>query len=361
MDEYNPQFNTQKNDTAGSNPPVYEQPGVTGNSQINYVTFIPYGFTPKTYEEKNGIKKKAMSVGLSLIITMGITFVWSIVYVFIMSKLGFTSEKSMEIIREPAIMQVLQVILSILMFTVPFIVIFKAGGMRISDLVPIKKPEKGMRLSMYFIGVAFCAFANIATSAASQFFSFFGIDYNVNSGETPKGFFGFLLCFLSTVAVPALVEEFAFRGLVLGSLRRYGDGFAVIVSSILFGFMHGNFEQMPFAFLVGLALGFIVVKTNSLLLAMAVHATNNFVSVIFDFMPGSIPQTAQNIIYSVFLFICLTLGILALALSENSKELFKFEKSNCESELKQRFKWFFTSPVIIIFIVICIAESLVYF
>ena len=101
MDEFYPQFNTQKNDTEGSNPPVYEQPGVTGNSQINYVTFIPYGFTPKTYEEKNGIKKKAMSVGLSLIITMGITFVWSIVYVFIMSKLGFTSEKSMEIIREP--------------------------------------------------------------------------------------------------------------------------------------------------------------------------------------------------------------------------------------------------------------------
>lgn len=228
MDEFYPQFNTQKNDTEGSNPPVYEQPGVTGNSQINYVTFIPYGFTPKTYEEKNGIKKKAMSVGLSLIITMGITFVWSIVYVFIMSKLGFTSEKLMEIIREPAIMQVLQVILSILMFTFPFIVIFKAGGMRISDLVPIKKPEKGMRLSMYFIGVAFCAFANMATSAASRFFSFFGIEYNVDFGETPKGFFGFLLCLLSTVITPALIEEFAFRGIVLGSLKKYGEGFAVL-------------------------------------------------------------------------------------------------------------------------------------
>ena len=67
--------------------------------------------------------------------------------------------------------------------------------------------------------------------------------------------------------------------------------------------MHGNFEQMPFAFLVGLALGFIVVKTNSLLLAMAVHATNNFVSVIFDFMPGSIPQTgAEYYCVRVFLF-----------------------------------------------------------
>ena len=356
MDEFDPQFNTQKNDTAGSNPPVYEQPGVTGNSQINYVTFIPYGFTPKTYEEKNGIKKKAMSVGLSLIITMGITFVWSIVYIFIMSKLGFTSEKSMEIIREPAIMQVLQVILSILMFTVPFIVIFKAGGMRISDLVPLKKPEKGMRLSMYFIGVAFCAFANMATSAASRFFSFFGIEYNVDFG-----FFGFLLCLLSTVITPALIEEFAFRGIVLGSLKKYGEGFAVLVSSILFGFMHGNFEQIPFAFLVGLVLGLITVKTDSILIACAVHGTNNLVSVIFDFIPSGISQAAQNIMYLIFLLICLTLGILALSLSEKSNEMFKLKKDSCESKLKERFKWFFTSPVIIIFIVICIFESLAYF
>ena len=54
MDEYNPQFEEQKTDAANTNPPTFEQPGVTGNSQINYVTFIPYGFTPKTYEEKNG-------------------------------------------------------------------------------------------------------------------------------------------------------------------------------------------------------------------------------------------------------------------------------------------------------------------
>lgn len=362
MDEYNPQFEEQKTDEANTNtnPPTFEQPGVSAVPH-SYVTFIPYGFTPKTYEERNGIKKSALAIGASLITTMAVLIFWSVAYLLIMKKLGFTSENALEIINNPAVMQVLQIVLSMLMFTVPFIAIFKANGAKISDLVPLEKPQRGNRTTMYFIGVAFCAFANIATSAASQFFSSFGIDYNVSSGETPKGFFGFLLCFLSTALVPALVEEFAMRGLVLGSLRKYGDGFAVLVSSILFGLMHGNFEQMPFAFLVGLALGFIAVKTNSLLLAMAVHATNNFVSVIFDFMPSGISQTAQNIIYAVFLLICLTLGILALALSENSKELFKFEKSSCESEFKQRFKWFFTSPVIVIFIVICIVESLVYF
>lgn len=361
MDEFDPQFNTQKNDTAGSNPPVYEQPGVTGNSQINYVTFIPYGFTIKTYEEKNGIRKRSLAIGTSLIITMAVLIFWSVAYIFIMGKLGFTSEKAMEIIKNPAVMQVLQVCLSILMFTVPFIIMFRTNGMRISDLVSLKKPQRGNRVAMYFIGVAFCAFANIATSMASQFFQFFGIEYNVDFGETPKGFFGFLLCLLSTVITPALIEEFAFRGIVLGSLKKYGESFAVLVSSILFGLMHGNFEQIPFAFLVGLVLGLITVKTDSILIACAVHGTNNLVSVIFDFIPSGISQTAQNIMYLIFLLICLTLGILALALSEKSNEMFKLKKDSCESKLKERFKWFFTSPVIIIFIVICIFESLAYF
>ena len=362
MDEYNPQFEEQKTDTANENinPPTFEQPGVSAIPH-SYVTFIPYGFTPKTYEEKNGIRKRALAIGLSLIITLAVSSAWSIVYLFIMGKLGFTSETAMEIIKNPAVMQVLQVCLSILMFTVPFIIMFRANGMRISNLVSLKKPQRGNRVAMYFIGVAFCAFANIATSMASQFFQFFGIEYNVDFGESPKGFFGFLLCLFATVVTPALVEEFAFRGLVLGSLRKYGDGFAVLVSSILFGLTHGNFEQIPFAFLVGLALGFIAVKTNSLLLAMAVHATNNFVSVIFDFMPSSISQAAQNIMYLIFQLFCLLLGILALALSEDSGEMFKFQKTEVESVPKQRFKWFFTTPVIIIFIIICIVEAFVYF
>lgn len=360
MDEFYPQFEEQKTDAANTNPPTFEQPGVS-TIPHRYVTFIPYGFTPKTYEEKNGIRKRALAIGTSLIITMAVLIFWSVAYLLIMKKLGFTSEKALEIINNPAIMQVLQVVLSMLMFTVPFIAIFKSNGAKISDLVPLEKPQRGNRLAMYFIGVAFCAFANIATSAASQFFSSFGIDYNVSSGETPKGFFGFLLCFLSTVAVPALVEEFAMRGLVLGTLRKYGDGFAVLVSSILFGLMHGNFEQIPFAFLVGLVLGFITVKTDSILIACAVHGTNNLVSVIFDFIPSDISQAAQNIMYLIFLLICLTLGILALALSEKSNEMFKLKKDSCESKLKERFKWFFTSPAIIIFIVICIFESLAYF
>ncbi|MEE1007419.1 MAG: type II CAAX endopeptidase family protein [Acutalibacteraceae bacterium] len=344
------------NETFGGSP-RQETPGVS--STPTYVTYVPYGYTPKTYEEKTGIKKYAVLIGVSLLLLMGITFFWGVLYYFIMSAMGISTAKANIIISDPAAMQVMQILLSSLMFTVPFILVFKANNQRISDLVPLKKPL-GNKTAIFFIGLSVCAFANIANSFCGQLFGSLGIDYNVDFGDNPRGFFGFLLSLIATAVVPPLVEEFACRGIILGSLRKFGDGFAVLVSAILFGLMHGNFDQMPFAFMVGLALGFIVVKTDSLWIAVAVHAANNFISVAFEYLLAGLSQNAQNLIYSLYLMAALILGVIGAVLLSD-REGFNFKKSDTESSLKQKIKWFFTSPVIIIFAVLCVLESLLYF
>ncbi len=352
-------FSGEEN-SGNSNNAAYDNPGVY-SAPKSYVTFIPYGYTPKTYEERRGLKKAAVTIGISLLLLLGISIFWATAYFFIMGRLGFTYERALAIVSDPAVMQLVQVVLSVFMFTVPFIIVYKINSLRISDLVPLGKPKKGNRLAMFFIGLSFCAFANIASSYAGYFFQSFGIDYNVDYGENPGGIFGFLLAFLSTSVVPGLIEEFACRGLIMGLLRKYGDGFAVLASAILFGLLHGNFDQMPFAFMVGLVLGFIVVQTNSLWIAVAVHAANNFVSVAFTYLLGGLSAEIQNLVYSLYLMAALTLGIAAAAVTSRGTEIFKFRESGVESAFSQRCKWFFTSPVIIIFIVVCILESLIYF
>lgn len=361
MNEYRPQFEERREENAAQNTENRGGFGVNGAGSLNYGTFLPFGMTPEAYEEKKEIKKRANAIGVSLIISLAIAVVWSFVYLFVMGKLGFSESVARSLVSDPAILQVIQVLLSILMFIVPFTVIFELNGLRVSELALFKKTQKANGVAMYFIGIAFCAFANTAVSFADSLFSFFGIDYSVSYGENPQGFFGFLLCLLSTVAVPALVEEYAFRGLILGSLKRYGEGFAVIASALLFGLMHGNFEQLPFAFLVGLALGFITVKTESLLTAIAVHATNNAVSVIFDFLPDTLSQTSQNIMYIIFIMLSLLLGIAALAIGGDKNVDYRFSAGECGLEMRRRVKYFFTSPAIIIAAAVCILEALAYF
>ena len=55
-------------------------------------------------------------------------------------------------------------------------------------------------------------------------------------------------------------EEILFRGFLLQNFKRYGVRFAIIFSAILFGIYHGNIVQTPFAFILGLLLGYITSK-----------------------------------------------------------------------------------------------------
>lgn len=357
------------NSQAGQETKNQPQTSFAGNTAYNnvqtsfasqkYVSFLPYGFTPKTFEEKKGIRKAALITGLSVLILMGVSFFWATAYFFVMGRLGIDYNRALEIVSDPAVMQVVQIIISTLMFSVPFIIVFKANRISISETVPLGKPKKGNRLAMFFIGLSLCAFANIANTYAGYFFSGFGINYNVDYGENPSGIFGFLLSFLATAVVPAFMEEFACRGLIMGILRKYGDGFAVLMTAAVFGLMHGNFDQMPFAFMVGLALGYIVVQTNSLWIAVAVHAANNFVSVAFTYLLSPLSADIQNLIYSLYLMAALGIGIAAAAVS--GKKILSFSPETTESSFSKKCKWFISSPVIIIFAVVCVLQSLLYF
>lgn len=329
--------------------------------QIKYVSYIPYGFTPKTYEEKKNLRKIANTIALSLLIVMGFSLLWGTVFAYVMMSMGFSYEKINKIVSDPAILQVMQVFLASFLFTVPFIVAFKIANYRISDLVSFKKTKKGTALPYFLIGLGFCSFANIAVSIAGSVFESFGINYDVDFGDNPKGFFGFMLSLIATVVVPSLVEEFSCRGLMLGVLRKYGDGFAILVSSIMFGIMHGNFEQMPFAFLVGLVLGFVAVKTGSLRVAILIHASNNFISVFFDYFMGYFNNQTQNIIYTFYLCLSMILGIIGVCILKNrDEECFSLASSDAESTEKAKYKFFFTTPLIIIYIVLSCLESLIY-
>ena len=61
--------------------------------------------------------------------------------------------------------------------------------------------------------------------------------------------------------------------------------------------------------MVGLALGYIVVKTESLWIAIAVHAANNFISVAFTYLLAGLSQNAQNLVYSLYLMVALIAGV----------------------------------------------------
>ncbi len=81
--------------------------------------------------------------------------------------------------------------------------------------------------------------------------------------------------------VPAVCEELAFRGFILSGLRHIGHKWtAIALTAAFFGAVHGILQQSIGAFVVGLMLGYIAVKTGSIWPAIAYHCTHNTLSVV---------------------------------------------------------------------------------
>ena len=93
-----------------------------------------------------------------------------------------------------------------------------------------------------------------------------------------------LMAFISIAIVPAVCEEFLYRGCVLSNLLPYGKTTAIIGSALLFALMHSNFAQFFYTFVAGLVLGAVYVETGSIWISTFIHLFNNFYSVIQQFI-----------------------------------------------------------------------------
>lgn len=94
--------------------------------------------------------------------------------------------------------------------------------------------------------------------------------------------------YLAVGLLAPLVEEIVFRGAILKSLLSAfrSHWAAIVVSSLLFAFVHGNPAQMPHAFLVGILLGWMYWRTGSIVPGVAYHWVNNTIAYILcNIMP----------------------------------------------------------------------------
>lgn len=142
--------------------------------------------------------------------------------------------------------------------------------------------DKKDTLLLIPIAIMICIIGSIFTSLVSVAVdSFFGIEFTLPEDTSDyQTIQGILVSAFATAVVPAFVEEFAIRGVVMQSLRKYGDKFAIIMSSFVFALMHGNMVQIPFAFIAGIALGYVAIKTNSLWPGIIIHFINNSMAVL---------------------------------------------------------------------------------
>jgi len=145
-----------------------------------------------------------------------------------------------------------------------------------------------------------------------------------------EGDFGWWGAFMKVAVVAPIVEELIFRGLILKGFRRnYSPVTAVVMSALLFALFHLNPWQFPATFVLGLFLGWIMIRTNNILLAILGHSIHNFLVLLsityFEKIHShSFYLMGKTKVYYVSVLVVFLSAILIFALSQ---KWFKKKKS----------------------------------
>ncbi|OPX26280.1 MAG: hypothetical protein B1H06_05870 [Candidatus Cloacimonas sp. 4484_143] len=100
---------------------------------------------------------------------------------------------------------------------------------------------------------------------------------------------GFWLSIFVIGILPGICEETLFRGFVINAFTKQGFWKAIIISGILFGVFHLDpFRLLP-ASLLGMWLGYMLLRTNSIYIPMFAHFVNNSFTVIVTSYGDKIP------------------------------------------------------------------------
>lgn len=221
-----------------------------------------------------------------------------------------------------------------------------------------RKVSIGNMVLAVISGTGLCMTANIVSSLFLAVATLFGFNLTSPDVPMPDGIAGMFLSFVRVVIVAAMAEEISLRGYVMGNLRKYGDAFAICVSSVVFALMHGNLVQAPFALIAGFTIGYFTVKTGTLWTGIIIHGLNNFISIAVSYIMEYLGQDTGTIVYALIVYGMSFIGIAFGFYYVYSNKERKLQKSQSVLSLSEKTAaYFFNIPMVIALLIMIYITS----
>ncbi len=328
----------------------------------------PYGYAPPTpntkvymspqkLRDQTQIRRISNATGLAVIAFTALPFLISFALTLIP---GF-----FEVYETNSIFYIcFNALYSTVVIGVPFYCVYRFLRKRqaLGELNLGTPAHGGVTALLVFAALMCCMVGNYATNFFSMFVeSIFGIrfisptdDFAITGGAT------FLLRILQTAVLPALIEEFAVRGVVMQPLRRYGDKFALLMSAFVFALMHGNMVQIPFAFIAGLAIGYAVIATGSMWTGVIIHFCNNLIAVCSEAAYDLLPEEAAALITLAMMALVFVVGLVCAIVYAKRYARVPLTKTKTQLDTREKNRAFLCSAPMIIAIVLLVLETIQY-
>lgn len=295
-------------------------------------------------QERKEIRKLGNILGLVLIAFVAIQY---ICVLLLQAAVGFYDAYETSYIFQTSFTVIA---VEILALCVPFGLMALANKKKyVTPVIPTKKMSAGSVALWVGFGMLCCIGADYFVGIVSTISNTLGFELTQPDTLEPDSFIACIFCVIGTAVVPAICEEFAMRCCGVGLLRKYGKAFAVTAIAIVFGLVHGNIVQFIFATLVGLILGYVTVKTDSVVPAMFIHGFNNGMSVfssVVDYACGTSSFLSKNATVILFVF-WVVVGVICttcLAVKKEFKSVQPRQRMPYENSTGQKLATFFFVP-----------------
>ena len=158
------------------------------------------------------------------------------------------------------------------------IVLALARGPWLRDLLGLRPPRSwGMALGL---SAAVLVGVYVLAGIVAQFLNPGEEQGLVPEAWEPDRLAPFLANFLVIAVFAPLVEEVTFRGLGYGLCLRYGAGWAIAVSALIWSLGHGLVAALAIFIPFGIGLAYLRLRTSSIYPCIVVHSVFNAVALI---------------------------------------------------------------------------------
>lgn len=256
-------------------------------------------------------------------------------------------------VLSPVVAQLVDMISGNLALLLPFLLLLFIRRPPSGQILPFRPFRASITLPALFIALAVSVIGYVASVMCSTFLSLFGVQPVMADFSFPEDPVAAFLFLLNLTLIAPLAEEIVFRGVVLNLLRRFGDCFALLLSSLLFAAVHMNLVQVPNAFIMGLVIGYFTLCTGSLWTGVCIHVLNNSMVMLLNGILNLVSAEQQYLVMLLVYSLYLIVGIVGLlVLLRNHPNMFQLRRSSTLSTEKKKYSTFFSSLTMVICLVV---------
>ena len=165
------------------------------------------------------------------------------------------------------------------------------SGERLSVLAPMHK----IKVSTFFLTLLY-VITLFPVVAFVNTISMFFVENTVTALSDEIVQMPMWMMILSIGVFGPFVEEFVFRGVLLQSFQRTGRIIgSIVLSSVMFGMMHMNFNQFGYGAVMGAMFALLFEATGSVLAPFIAHAFFNSIEVVMLYMNDDVLGSASSI------------------------------------------------------------------